>query len=228
MGWKSRPLLLAFVCLLPVALAAQEVPATNQTVDTELDTSLGNGDHVVYVINRSSQPIIVTSVRLIECENVQGSCSVIRMKTRVSPGGRVMVHRVRARFPDQGMSFRYTFTWEVEASEGPTAKDVARDSTALTVDTVMVKPLLLDLKVGETLDLSQVLAIKALNKAGTELRGGYFYPRVVLGDEFVTLERTKLTGKAPGTAALSISVSTVASPQAPTKGAARLLVRVTP
>ncbi len=221
-------LLLAGLAFSPGIVAGQNVPATNQTVDAELDTSLGNGDHLIYVNNRSSVEIIVTSVRLIDCENVQGSCSVIKKKIRLNPGGRVLVHRVRARYPDQSFSFRYSFTWEGVAAEGPTAQDVAKDSTALIVDSVIVRPAVVDLQVGETLDLSQVLAIRAMNAAGHDLPNGYFFSRVVLGEEFVTLDGTKLTGRAAGTAAVAITASMVAGPVVSTRGAARILVRVLP
>ena len=228
MTFRSALLLLVGLGLTPSPVAGQNVPANNQSVDAELDTSIGNGDHMIYVNNRSSVEIIVTSVRLMDCENVQGSCSVIKKKIRLSAGSRVLVHRVRARYPDQNFSFRYSFTWEGVAAEGPTAKDVAKDSTALIVDSVVVKPALLELQVGETLDLSQVLSIRAMNAAGHDLPGGYFHSRVALGEEFVTLEGTKLTGRAAGTAAIAITASMVAGPVAPAKGAARILVRVLP
>ncbi len=225
---RSALLLLASLVFSPGIVAGQNAPATHQTVDTELDTSLGNGDHMIYVNNRSSVEIIVTSVRLMDCENVQGSCSVIKKKIRVNAGGRVLAHRVRARYPDQNFSFRYSFTWEGVAALGPTAKDVANDSTALIVDSVIVKPAVLDLQVGETLDLSQVLSIRAMNAAGHDLPNGYFFSRVALGEEFVTLEGSKLTGRAAGTAAVAITASMVAGPVASTRGAARILVRVLP
>ena len=90
----------------------------------------------------------------------------------------------------------------------PTAKDVARDPTALTVDTVDVSPKIIDLKVGETLDLAQILSIKATNAAGTVLRDIYFNAQLMVGEGFVSIEGSKLTGLAAGTAALSISAST--------------------
>jgi hypothetical protein len=228
MVFRFASLLLAGLGLTPGIVAGQSVPATNRTVEGELDTSIGNGDHMIYVNNRSSVEIIVTSVRLSDCENVQGSCSVIKKKTKLGPGSRVLVHRVRARYPDQHFSFSYSFTWEGVAAEGPTAKDVAKDSTALIVDSVVVRPAVLDLQVGETLDLGQMLRIRAMNAAGHDLPDGYFYSRVVLGEEFVTLEGTKLTGRSVGTAAIAITASMVAGPVALTRGAARILVRVIP
>jgi hypothetical protein len=179
-------------------------------------------------MNHSTHAIVVTSLRLMECENIQGSCGTRRMKERVPPGGRVMIQRVRPRFPEQPSGFRYTFTWEEEPPEGPTAKDVEKDRTALVVDTVIVMPKLLDLKTGETIDLTQVLRFKAMNAAGQQLPGIYFHTQIVLGEDFIELVGTRLTGKAPGTAALLIGASTVQGPVPPSKGASRILVLVTP
>lgn len=123
---KGAPRLFA-ICLSGAFFrpaAAQSAPANTNNVVGSLEESGGGGEQLVYVSNRSSQAIIVTSVRLSDCENVQGSCGAHRMKTRINPGSRVVVQRIRPRFPDKGIGFRYTFTWEVEAAEGPTAKDV--------------------------------------------------------------------------------------------------------
>ena len=67
------------------ALAAQDIPANLNTVTAPLEQSQGNDDQIIYVDNRSSHTIIVTSVRLMECENVEGGCSTIRPKVRVVP-----------------------------------------------------------------------------------------------------------------------------------------------
>src|SRR5262249_37229447 len=153
-----------------------------------------NPEQVIYVINSSSEPIIVTSVRLMDCQNVQGSCSPVRFKTRVGSGSRAPVHRVRARYPDQAFSFRYTFTWEAERSEGPTAKDVAQDSTALVIDTLVVAPKLLELKVGEALDLSQALSMEARNAKGTVFPKVWFHTTIGSGAESVELQNSKVIG----------------------------------
>ena len=147
-------------------------------------------------MNHSTHMIIVTSIRLMECENVQGNCGTRRMKQRVRPGARVMVQRVRARSPDQPFGLRYSFTWK--------------------------------LKVGETLDLTQVLVIKALNSAAQELPRIYPFTGIALGQDFVELDGSKLTGKAAGTAALLVWASAVRGPTRPSKGASRILIQVTP
>ena len=225
LGWFLLPALAGAV--LPAG--AQHVPASSSTILTELEQPSGGDDaQLIYVMNHSTHPIIVTSIRMMECENVQGNCGTRRMKQRVRPAARVMVQRVRARSPDQPFRFRYSFTWEEEAAEGPTAKDVAKDPTAVVVDTVIVLPKLLDLKAGETLDLTQVLVIKALNSAGQELPRIYFFTEIALGQDFVGLDGTKLTGKSAGTSVLLVWASTVRGPTRSSKGASRILIQVTP
>jgi hypothetical protein len=212
-----------------VRVDAQDVPATGSTIVTDMEQSpAGDFAWLIYVMNHSSHAIIVTSLRLMECENIPGNCGTRRMKERVPPGGRVMIQRLRPRSPNQPSGFRYTFTWEEEAFEGPTAKDVTKDPAALVIDTVIVMPKLLDIKAGETIDLAQVLRFKALNAAGKELPQIYFHTEIALGTDFIELDGSRLTGKAPGTAALLIRASPVGGAVAPSKGASRILILVTP
>ena len=229
MRFRSAWLLVPALTAAAFPVGAQDVAATSSTIVTDMEqSSAGDFSQIIYVMNHSSHAITVTSLRLMECENVQGSCGTRRMKERVPPGGRVIIQRVRPRFPDQPSGFRYTFTWEEEPSEGPTAKDVEKDKAALVIDTVIVMPKLLDIKAGETIDLTQVLRFKAMNAAGQELPRIYFHTEIALGADFIELDGTRLTGKAPGTAALLIRASTVQGPVPPSKGASRILILVTP
>jgi hypothetical protein len=229
MRFRSAWLLVPAFTGAALTAGAQDVPATGSTIVTDMEQSpAGEFSQLIYVMNHSSHAIIVTSLRLMECENVQGGCGTRRMKERVPPGGRVLIQRVRPRSPDLPSGFRYTFTWEEEPSEGPTAKDVEKDKAALVIDTVIVMPKLLDIKTGETIDLTQVLRFKAMNAAGQELPRIYFHTEIALGANFIELDGTKLTGKSPGTAALLIRASTVQGPVPPSKGASRILILVTP
>ena len=229
MRFRLTSLVLPALAAWALPAVAQDVPPSSSTIITEMQQSGGaDSDQLIYVINHSSHAIVVTSIRLMECENVQGNCGVRRMKHRVPAGGRVLVQRVRSRSSELPFGFRYTYTWEQEAAEGPTANDLEKDRTALTVDTVIVLPKLLDLKAGETLDLTQVLVIKAMNAAGQQLPRIFFYTEIVLGADVISLDGTRLTGKVPGTAALLVSASTVQGPTPPAKGAARILIQVTP
>jgi hypothetical protein len=105
----------------PRALRAQaaaadtaRVPATGSTVTTELKQSESNDDQIVYVDNRSSQNIVVTSLKFSECENLKVGCHIVSLKVRIKAGDKQMVYRIVPRNPDQPISFRYSFTWEPE------------------------------------------------------------------------------------------------------------------
>lgn len=55
-----------------------------------------------------------------------------------------------------------------------------------------------------------------------------FFTDIVLGQDLITLDGTKLTGKAAGAGGLLVWASTVNGPSPPTKGTSRVLVWVTP
>lgn len=214
--------------LAVVPLAAQQ-PANAYNVVGELEQTQGAAsDHVIYVTNRSSETILVTSVRLMDCQNVQGNCGTIRRKVRILAGGRVMVHRVRPRFDDQAFGFRYTFTWEAERPEGPSSKDVAADPTVLEVDSLTVSPKVLDVQVGETVDLGQVLALRAVNKKGDPFQQVWYFPTITMGEGNVQLDGTKLTGKAVGNAIVTVAASQTAAGPPSTKAVAQVLITVIP
>lgn len=105
---------------LPGALTAQtpadtaQVPATTTNILTELKQSESSEDQIVYVENRSSQTIIVTSLKLSECDNVKLGCHIIKLNARVRAGEKRMVYRIAPANPDQPTSFRYSFTWQQE------------------------------------------------------------------------------------------------------------------
>lgn len=81
---------------------------------------------------------------------------------------------------------------------------------------------------GETLDLGQLLSIRAQNAAGQPLPRVFFYPKLELGEAFLLLENSKITGLAVGTAALTIGASSAPNPVAPRKGASQVLINVIP
>ena len=221
-------LMIAAAGVMATGTVAAQGPASNRNIESKLERT-ETGFYTIRVLNHSSQNIIVTSVRLTNCENVRGACAVHRKKVKVFAGSGAMVHRVMPRQEDRGYTFRYTYTWEPEQEAGPSAEDVERDATALTVDSLVIEPAGLEIAVGETLTLGQVVGLRAWNSAGQPLRELYFRTTLLLGGEYLRLEGGKVTGLAPGTAALSIGVSTVRGPKEPSERAtARLLVIVKP
>ncbi len=95
--------------------------ASAYDVNLAIRDGMSGAERLVIVTNRARIPIIVTQVRLVECENVQGGCIVRKLNQRVLPGAEVTLLRIRARSPDQPFGFRTSFSWKPEEGvEGPT------------------------------------------------------------------------------------------------------------
>src|SRR5712671_3355862 len=118
----SLRVLLPIVCIyLPAGHAsaqrspseAPRIPATTYTIVMETQQSESGEGQVVYVDNRSSQDIIVTSVSLLECENIRESCHPMPLKIRIAAGDKRIVLRVHPRSDDRGYSYRSSFAWEL-------------------------------------------------------------------------------------------------------------------
>lgn len=115
---------LGFLALLSCAPAMQRVfeAASNETVTTRLEATYdGRGQYVV-VENRSTQPVVVTSLNLRECENIKNRCGVTRMRLRVAAGETRRITTVQVADPNRAFNFRYGWTWEVDAQPTPLPK----------------------------------------------------------------------------------------------------------
>jgi hypothetical protein len=113
---KLRVASLVAALIVPTIGRAQAIPSVNDIVLSIRDGA-SPGTRVVYVDNRSRTTIVITSLRLLDCENVQGGCVNIRLRQPVPAGAEVQLRRIRARFEDEGFAFRVTFSWELEKSE---------------------------------------------------------------------------------------------------------------
>lgn len=51
---------------------------------------------VIYVDNRSDEPIVVRTIKLVDCQNLRTRCGVHKLKARVGPKERKAVLRVPA------------------------------------------------------------------------------------------------------------------------------------
>src|SRR6267154_1523726 len=80
------------------ASGAQQVfrAASDDTIQSGSEMSFGGDGFNVYVTNGSTVPIVVTGVRLYECENIKTRCDeTVSLKVRVDPGRRQNVYIVR-------------------------------------------------------------------------------------------------------------------------------------
>lgn len=233
--------------------ASAQNPPTNTNVSAELKVGANGSDQVILVTNRSDQSIIVNSVTLKDCKNVQGSCSTRRLNVRVYPGTAIPVHRIRQRYPDQEFWFQYTFSWTtdqpIESQPGPAiaiplsqadgiADQKVREkvkaaieteaATPAAIDTVTVTPGQLTLKVGQRVELGQALGAVARSSDGTAILGVKLRVSVEVGQEHARLENGGLVGLKPGTALLLIAPPLPPDTKGEAKGASRVIIRVVP
>jgi hypothetical protein len=105
---------------IPTALMAgcaasgprEYVAPTNLTVQFHSEETYSGDAHVIYVLNRSSAAIVVTNLRLRDCENVKEQCGPMPFHVIVPAGQRVDLLRVTPYNPKLPNSFRYSGAWE--------------------------------------------------------------------------------------------------------------------
>ena len=93
------------------------VAPSDSSIDIATEMSAGGEAQVIVVTNRSTEPIVVTGVRLVSCENIKNRCDeATRMKVRVAPDQRRIVLTVRPENPQRSHSFRFSWTWSAEGT----------------------------------------------------------------------------------------------------------------
>lgn len=97
------------------ASGAQQVfrAPSNDTIQSGSEMSFGGDGFNVYVTNESSEPIVVTGLRLYECENIKTRCDeTVPLKVRVDAGRRLNVYIVRVDNASRASHFQFHYTWE--------------------------------------------------------------------------------------------------------------------
>ncbi len=121
----ARTILALLLACVAVPAEAQRAPkpprayiapsdATVLTVAEESQTMARN--ITIYVINRSSVPIIVYTASLRDCENIKQSCTPVRLNLRVRPDGRMPILRASPKNEMEGMRYSYSFGWRADSA----------------------------------------------------------------------------------------------------------------
>lgn len=106
----AAAILVLGACAAPATERVYVAP-TNDNVSIGLEAAMdGRGQHV-WVQNRSTETIVVTSLRIYDCENIRNRCEVQRMEREVAPGQRMRLATVQPDDPDRPSNFRYGWTW---------------------------------------------------------------------------------------------------------------------
>ena len=91
------------------------VAPSNETISTTTEEGHGSTpSHNIYVINASTEPIIVFGVALRDCENVKQQCEAQAANIRIGGGSRGVVLRVEPRNLQSGFSYRFSYSWRPE------------------------------------------------------------------------------------------------------------------
>ncbi len=105
-----------FAATLAVACARTPIPVyvapSSDTIESHTEMTLSGDGQEIFVRNHSSVAIIVTGLRLLDCENIRNRCEVQRLQVRVPPGQRVTLTTVRPNDTSRPSSFQFRFTWE--------------------------------------------------------------------------------------------------------------------
>lgn len=88
------------------------VAASESTVSARLESTYSGEGAYVVVLNASTVDVVVTSVTLRDCANIKNRCETVRLRVPLAPGQRRQVLTVTRADPNQGHSFRYSFSWE--------------------------------------------------------------------------------------------------------------------
>ena len=84
--------------------------ADDPSMDDWVEDGDAPGSKVIYVRNRSTQPVRVTVYFLFECDNVAGECGPIRNAAKeLRPGEIAELAEVRAATPTRGIAFKYRY-----------------------------------------------------------------------------------------------------------------------
>lgn len=170
-----------------------DIAPTNLTIVAEVDPALDAQD--IFVLNNSSVPIVVTSVRLEECQNVEQACTLLPLHLTIAPRNRRRIATVSAADPTHGYNYHYSWSW---TSSSPVASDrpatirsavpgqpgvtrvdsvVSREvltpealqrlqAAGTTVDTIIATPDTVILHVGERTPPASLVSVVALDSSG--------------------------------------------------------------
>src|SRR5690242_9353544 len=112
---------------VPAALLLACAPATQRAyIAPSYDTIVSSTEehqadpplHLVYVENRSTVPVIIFSVRLTNCENINLECGVHSMNVKLDAGQRQIVERIGPKNIAQRWNYSFGFSWRADTSYG--------------------------------------------------------------------------------------------------------------
>jgi hypothetical protein len=117
-----RPSIIHLLAWSPFVLAACAsgssrqtvfVAATNETVVLESVIAQDGIRHLIYGTNRSTEPVVITSFQLRDCENVRNRCELTRLNLTLGAGQRTLLATVEPADRERAYEYRYNWGWRV-------------------------------------------------------------------------------------------------------------------
>ena len=245
---------LALFALIAPPLSAQTPPSLKNVVG-EVRFVNGSTEQDIVVINASDYPVIVTDLTLKTCVNVKGVCGVRKRNVRVAERSETVVLRLTPGPSKILMTFEYAFDFKLEDPNSPTAiaarktadslqkvKDLATKAklqslleaaakrgalSAEDYESLVALPAKLEVSVGETVDLTSAVVLRARSASGRELPVSQAQVRLASGGDVLSLEGGVVKGLKPGAALLMFSMG-LATDTTSTKGVVQVPVTVVP
>ena len=106
----------AFVAIAAACAASPRattyVAPSYATIVGETEDSPDKVHQNIFITNRSSEPVVITTITLTDCDNVAPECGVKPVRRLVSPQQRVLLMTLGPKDPSRWYSFQYSWTWE--------------------------------------------------------------------------------------------------------------------
>ena len=124
---RHASLTVAALMAVGCASATQQgyvLPAPN-TVFVETDERQRDPPvHLVSIVNLSSDPVVVSSITLDQCENIKQPCELRPVELRIPSNSRLLAMRVEPALQEHRFSYRVRFAWRVDSRTNTTVRPI--------------------------------------------------------------------------------------------------------
>lgn len=110
---RTHLFFLALVAACAGNRQTEYIAPSYRTIVAEPEESPDGVHQAVYMVNHSTELVVITSFQLIDCVNVANPCQARHMRILLSPGQRALVATVGPVDRSREYSYRYTWTWDL-------------------------------------------------------------------------------------------------------------------
>lgn len=210
----------AALVLQPAIAAGQTQPdryvaPSNETVTTttRLEQKFGGSSYkIIQVQNKSTVPIQVYSVTLLNCANIRQDCNEpVTVNVRVAPGRQELLYRVEPCDAEMTFSFRYTIEWRADTA-GVVAPGSGSGANVASIVRLRVEPDSLLMRVGQRVALHEQVHVIGLDVHGNAVGPVQAYGVQLVASPIVTIEADTITARSVGRSAIEFQITSSRPP----------------